>query len=365
MGNNELNTILEETGLSPYQADAYESLLTLGSAPASEIAAVSGVPQPRIYDVLRALEDKEYAIVYEREQLYARANDPSRALSGLRTAVERYEDAIAEIEARYQAPKAQEGNVNLVQRFRTVFEHARENIEAASEHIQLAIDPDRFSTFRSVLQAAHERDVHVQISLHLPPGETLPFDRSAFEGVCTEVRQRDLPGPFLLLTDRQRACYAPHNRLSREYGVLVDDYTTAYVFHWYYLTRLWEVYDTIYSDHSEHPPHQFVEITDCIRGIEPALDEDATISGRVIGEFVRTGRECDLSGRFVDVEYTGSRTDETPASLAQLAAEASIRFETDDDRYTIGGRGAHNEDIAAKRFIIERIDGSSVDIERF
>lgn len=362
MGDNELNTILEETGLSPYQADAYEALLELGSAPASEIAAVSGVPQPRIYDVLRALEDKDYAIVYERDQLYARANDPSQALSGLRTAVERYESAITEIEARYQAPAEQAGDVSLVQRFRTVFEHARENIETASEHIQLAITPDRFSNLRSALQSAHERGVHVQISLYLPD-ETLPFNRSAFEGVCTEVRQRDLPGPFLLLTDRQRACYAPRDRLSREYGVLVEDYTTAYIFHWYYLTRLWEVYDTIYSDHSEHPPYPFVEITDCIRGIEPALDDGATISGRVIGEFVQTGRDCDLSGQFVDVDYTGC-TDETPASLVQLAAEATIYFETDDDRYSVGGRGAQTEDIAAKRFSIEQVDDTSVDIER-
>lgn len=363
MGDNELTTILEETGLSPYQADAYEALLELGSSPASEIAAVSGVPQPRIYDVLRSLEDMDYATVYERDQLYARANDPSKALAGLRTAVERYESAIAEIEARYQAPAVQAGDVSLVQRFRTVFEHARENIGTASEHIQLAITPDRFSDLRSALRAAHERGVHIQISLYCPPDEQFPFDRSTFDGVCTEVRQRDLPGPFLLLTDRQRACYAPHNRVSHEYGVLVDDYTTAYVFHWYYLTRLWEVYDTIYSDHSDHPPHQFVEITDCIRAIEPALDDGAMISGRVIGEFVRTGRECDLSGEFVDVEYTGSRTDEPPASLAQLAAEATIHFEA-DDRYTVGGRGAHTEDIAAKRFSIERVDDTSVDIER-
>jgi sugar-specific transcriptional regulator TrmB len=363
MDTSELNAVLEEAGLSPYQADAYATLLELGAAPASDIATASGVPQPRIYDVLRGLEDDGYVTIYDRDRLYARANDPSQALSGLRTAVERYETAIAEIEKRYQNPEIQDGDVSLVRQFRTVFEHAREAIEEANNHIQLAVTPDRFLKLRPELRTAHDRGVHVQLSLHVPPDEVLPFDYSEFEGICTEVRRRDLPGPFLLLVDRQRACYATHNRVSHEYGVLIDDYTTAYVFHWYYLTRLWEVYEEIYDDHSEELPYSFVEITDCIRGIEPVLNDGATITGRVEGELVRTGRNCEISGQFVDVEYTGSRTDGKPASLLQLAAEAQIRFETDDNSYTIGGRGAYNEDIAAKRFIIERIDDSSADIQ--
>jgi DNA-binding MarR family transcriptional regulator len=60
MDTDELHAVLEEAGLSPYQADAYETLLELGSASASEIATTSGVPQPRIYDVLRGLEDDGY-----------------------------------------------------------------------------------------------------------------------------------------------------------------------------------------------------------------------------------------------------------------------------------------------------------------
>jgi sugar-specific transcriptional regulator TrmB len=365
MDTDELHTVLEEAGLSPYQANAYATLLELGSASASEIATTSGVPQPRIYDVLRGLEDDGYVTTYDRDRLYAQANDPSEALSGLRGAIERYQTAIGEIESRYQASEVDEGDVSLVRRFRTVFEHAREVIETVDDHIQLAATPDQFRKLNAELHAAYERGVHVQLSLYVPPGDDLPLDRSEFGGVCTEVRRRDLQGPFLLLADRQRACYATQSDLSDEYGVLVNDYTTAYVFHWYYLTRLWEVYEEIYDDRSDQPPHSFVEITDCIRAIEAPLDEDAIVTGHIHGEFVRTGRGCDLSGRFVDVEYTGSRTDEAPASLVELAAEARIRFTTDDDdNYTIGGRGAHTEDVAAKRFIVEQIDESSVDAQQ-
>ncbi|WP_266082033.1 TrmB family transcriptional regulator [Haladaptatus caseinilyticus] len=362
METNELLTILEEAGFSPYQASAYATLLELGSASASEIATASDVPQPRIYDILRDLENDGYVTTYDRDRLYAQVNDPSDALSGLRTTINQYENAISEIKTRYQTPDVQDGDVNLVRGVRTVLEHAQETIEAATDHIQFAATPDQFRRLRTELRNAHKRDVHVQLSLHVSPDEELPFDSSDFEGVCTEVRRRDLPGPFLLLADRQQACYATHNQLSSEYGVLVDDYTLAYVFHWYYLTRLWEVYESIFDGRSDRPPYTFVEITECIRGIEPALNDGAIITGRIEGEFVRTGRECMLSGRFGGVEYTGSRPDETSASLLELAAEARIRFETADGSYTIGGRGALTEDVAAKRFTIKRIDESSVDI---
>ncbi|MGQ3413633.1 TrmB family transcriptional regulator sugar-binding domain-containing protein [Natrinema sp. LN54] len=362
MNRAELSTTLEEAGLSPYQAEAYVTLLELGSASASEIASASSVPQPRIYDILRALADQGFVTVYERDHFYARVNDPSDALSSLRTTINRYESAIDEIEARYESPEISDSTVSLVQQFRTVLDHARDQIERADDHIQLAATPDQFTTLQPLLRAAYERGVHVQLSLFLPEDESLPFDESIFEGVCTDVRGRNLPGPFLLLVDRQRACYATHNRLSHDYGVLIDDYNTAYVFHWYYLTRLWEVYETLYSDRPTEPPYSYVEITDCIRSIEPLLQEGATITGCVDGEFTDTGRDCELDGQFIDIGYTASRPDDA-GSLLKLAAEARVQFETEDGVYTVGGRGAFVEDIAGKRFTIENIDGTETSVQ--
>lgn len=356
METDELITVLEDAGLSPYQADAYTTLLERGSGAASEIASMSDVPQPRIYDVLRALEEQGYVTVYDRDRLYAQANSPSDALTRLKTDIQRYESAIEEIETRYQEPEVTDSNVSLVQRLRTVFDHARDAIETAQDHIQLATTPSRFKALQPLLGEAYNRGVHVHLSLYVPPDETLPVDKSAFEAVCTEVRRRELSGPFLVLVDRERACYATPDRLPQEYGVLIDDYTTAYVFHWYYLTRLWEVYEPIYTDRSDQPPYSFVEITECIRSLEPLLEESARVTGQIHGVFTDTGKECHLIGEFGAVSYTGSQTDGTGTSLMKLAAEAQIRFETAETVYTVGGRGAHLEDVAGKRFTIDRIE---------
>lgn len=353
MNSDELRAVLETAGLSPYQADAYVALLERGSGSASDIAAWSDVPQPRVYDVLRGLEDAGYVTTYDRDRLYARANDPDEALSGLRTAVERFEAAIEEVETRYREATVEGGGVSIVRRRRTVFEHARETVAGATAHLQVAATPEEFRRIDTDLREAFERGVQIQLSLHVPDDDGL--DVSAFEGTCTEVRRRELPGPFLLLADRQRACYATAAPQSDGYGVLVDDYTTAYVFHWYFLSRLWEVYDEVYTARSDEPPHSFVEITDCVRWLEPVLDGGATISGRVEGEFVGTGEPCTLAGEFVGVEYTGT-TDDEPASLPELAGAARVCLETDDRTYTVGGRGAITEDVAVTRLVVERVE---------
>jgi predicted HTH transcriptional regulator len=82
MDTGELIEILQEAGLSPYQAQAYVTLLELGAAAASELATTSGVPGLRIYDILRDLEEDGYIVTYTQDQLYARALPPSEALDG-------------------------------------------------------------------------------------------------------------------------------------------------------------------------------------------------------------------------------------------------------------------------------------------
>lgn len=61
---------LGELGLSSYEEQVYRSLLSLGAAPAREVAAAADVPRGRIYDVLNGL--------VARELVRERATDPTR-----------------------------------------------------------------------------------------------------------------------------------------------------------------------------------------------------------------------------------------------------------------------------------------------
>lgn len=363
MDTGELTAVLETAGLSPYQADAYVALLERGSASASDLADASDVPGPRIYDVLRDLEDDGYVETYKQDRLYARATDPEEALCGLRTRIKRFETAAAEIHQRWQEPDSDEHEITLIRRFRTVLERARADIETAERHVQIGVTPTQFLELRSSLQKAHRRGVYTQISLYVPPDEDLPLADSQFEGTCTEARRRELPGAFFLLTDRTHLCYAPHVGSSREYGVLANDRDTAYVFHWYFLTCLWEVYPSIHSERDDTPPLVFVEIRECIRFIEPLLTDGATITARIEGYGARTGRERTLSGRVIDVDFTGNTSENGPITLAQLAGRASIVLDTEEGTYSIGGEGAVVEDIGADRITIESIEEGNANAE--
>ncbi|TKX51791.1 transcriptional regulator, partial [Halorubrum sp. SP3] len=52
MDTEELLETLQAADLSYYQANAYVTLLELGTASATEVAQASDVPDARIYDVL-------------------------------------------------------------------------------------------------------------------------------------------------------------------------------------------------------------------------------------------------------------------------------------------------------------------------
>ena len=355
MDDDELTEILEDADLSPYQAEAYVTLLQLGTASATDIADRCDVPDPRIYDVLRDLESKGYIETFQQDSLTARANDPERVLENLRSRSSRFLDAAESIEDRWNAPEIAEHEVSIVKRFETVTKRARELIEDAENEVQLGVSPEQFYEFQPVLRAAHDRGVNVKISICTEDAEEVP-SRTDLDGCCIEARHRTLPSPFLVLVDRSWSCFAPHQRSVNEYGVLVHDRTHSYVFHWFFRTCLWEIWDTIHTERTPKTPRTYVDFRQAIRDIEPMLNEGATVIATVIGYETESKTPIEVTGRITSVHYTGSalgRSD--PIPLAQLAGSVSAVLETDDRTYEIGGWGAVVEEVETTRITIEDV----------
>ncbi|WP_222918485.1 TrmB family transcriptional regulator [Natrinema sp. SYSU A 869] len=358
MDGDELTAILEDAGLSPYQADAFVTLLGLGSASATDIAGASDVPDPRIYDVLRGLEEKGYIETYEQDSLHARAHDPADVLADLRSRANRFETAADEIEDRWSRPDLEEHKVSIVKRLDTVLTRADELIRAADNQVQIGLTPAQFRDLSDALTSAHESGVDVKICL-FPEMATDPDIPSAEElaSTCTEARYRTLPSPLVALIDRSWTCFSPHGDSTNEYGVIVNDRTHTYVFHWYFLTCLWEIHDSIYSARGDEPPITYVDLRQCLRDVEPLLKDGVTIEATVYGFETDTGREVTQRGTITDVTYTGHSTgEEQETPLFHLAGKASLTLATDDGTYTVGGWGAMLEDYEATRITIEALD---------
>ncbi|MFB9807102.1 TrmB family transcriptional regulator [Haladaptatus pallidirubidus] len=355
METGELISVLKDAGLSPYQARAYVTLLELGAASASEIATASGVPGPRIYDVLRDLEDDGYVVTYEQDQLYARAPDPADALGSLRNRVGRFESGIEEIESRWQQPETHDHEITIVRRFTTIFEQARRDIRDAEHHVLMSLTPVQFQKLRPTLREAYERGVYTSVVIHPRPDEEFSLDTEDFEGICTEARRTVScwGKPFAALIDHQKVGFALYIGSADEYGILVDDPLHEFVF-WFYLAGLAEIAEPLHQD-STQLPIVFGEIRDCIRMVEPLLRDDATVIAQIHGRWTHTKRACEFSGQLIDIQYAGEPATDGPASVFHLIGQATLVIETDDEHYTIGGHGATLEDIEVDRVIIEDI----------
>jgi hypothetical protein len=139
---------------------------------------------------------------------------------------------------------------------------------------------------------------------------------------------------------------------ANQYGVLVDDRTHAYVFHWYFLSCLWEVWDPIHTQPGlDSLPAEYVDIRRCIRDLESLLADGRQVRAHVEGRDTATGEERDLTGRITEVSYVGeSAADPTP--LVELAGRATLTLEVDGREYHVGGWGAILEGIEATRVTI-------------
>lgn len=364
MDDDELHAVLEDAGLSPYQAAAYVALLDLGAATATDVADACEVPDPRIYDVLRDLDAKGYVETYQQDCLTVRAHDPETVLADLRDRSTKYLDAAEEIEDRWSQPSMADHEVSIVKRFETVLNRSRELVGDAEDEIAIGTTVDLYRQLRPDLVDAVDRDVQVKLCLYTDGENTTVPDEAELAGSCTEARHRDLLAEYLLVVDRQWTCFAPEREAGTGYGVVVNDRTHTHVFHWFFRTVLWETWGTIFAEPRDEVPITFVDLVECLRTVVPIRQAGGTVSVRVRGHDTRTRERTTIEGRVVATHFSGDRLDrEDVIPLAPLAGRNGITVETDaGDVYDVGGWGAHLEDVEARRITITAVEGDEVSL---
>lgn len=362
MDQETLRAGLMDAGLTQYEADAYLALLERGAAPAVRIAEDTDIPKSRVYDVLRDLEEAGYVETYEQDSLRARAHDPADVLSDLQQRAQRLLQTADEIEERWEQPGIDDHKITIVKRFESVLDQFRELAGEADNQIQLAASPEQVEEIRPALEDAIDRDVFVKLCVTTGPRDEHLFEEMEFAEIATEVRHRHLPAPFTVLVDRRWTCFSSQTRVNDQYGILVDDPTLTYVFHWYFQSALWVTWDLIYADSTDGNKREYVNVRECICDVAPLVTDGVEIPVTVRGFDVRSGDDVTLSGRIVDIISARTPTrDDGSLTLTHLAGQATLVVESDGAEYGIGGRGATLEDIEATRIIIETADTAIAD----
>lgn len=344
--------ILEDAGLSPYKADAYVTTLERGSGTVSDIAEASEVPDPRIYDVLRDLEERGYVETYEQDSLNVRAHSPENVLEDLRTRANRFSKAAAEIERRWERPSIEDNAVSLVKRFDTVLDHACEAIRSSESQVQVSVALDRLPEVAPALRTARDEGVYVELSVYGGRDDGGDFAADDVADLCSVCRRQLIPSPFIVIVDRSITCFSPHPGSINEYGVLVEDRSHTYVFHWFFLTHMWDPWERVHGGEREEFERKYADLRYCIRDLEPLFEAGREIRVAIQGIDIAGRERREIEGVVSDVTTTRSREFGTEGSRTPVAAYAGVATLSIDDGdrvIDVGGWGATLEEIEANR----------------
>ncbi|CUX76787.1 TrmB family transcriptional regulator [Thermococcus chitonophagus] len=148
-------------GLKEYEARVYATLVIIGPAKASDIAKESGVPRPRVYDVLKELHRKGFVEISEGSPTYFRAVDPEKVIATLRDEYIRSAEEVIIMLKSYQRERQEEwlpvwylqGEWSVKNRVEELASRAEREFVAAFMDLKLALK------FRKAFENAKSRGI--------------------------------------------------------------------------------------------------------------------------------------------------------------------------------------------------------------
>ncbi|MFC4986842.1 TrmB family transcriptional regulator sugar-binding domain-containing protein [Saliphagus infecundisoli] len=354
---DEIESVLEAYGLSPYQANAFLTVLELRDASVSEINEASNVPQPRIYDVLETLNEKGIIETYEKGSLRARITDPTTFIDSLEQLGEDLYDTADIIDDYYQKPPLEKHSFEIYDDFQQVLKHAVEDVRQSTDSINLALSASSFLQLHNPLKEAIENDIIINISIHITEGsktgidDLMPYLRDA----ASEVRYRETSAPFLALVDSHRS-YFGVSRPQSGYGMFVQDQALSTMLYRYFQDTLWRRWEVIHGHgrRTDKFRREYASIRNCVRDLRSYPANRDSLEVTVDGYETDTGRERHIEG--VVADFYPSVDDGISVTDAD---QINLAVETECKTYTVGGFGAIVEDLRATRIRVTRLEDPS------
>jgi sugar-specific transcriptional regulator TrmB len=331
--------------LGEYEIDAYLAVLGRGRLTASEIADYTDIPQPRVYDTVRSLDDRGLVELKESRPLRVIAVDPDEAFSEVQTSLTQMVEGL---QSRYTAPARETEAVSLVKSRSTILRYFEEVIEDAEYELMMSVTPDLLRRFEDELSAAIDRGVGVE--LLVAPAHRAP-DPGEFDygRVCHVARtRRGITTPVMAVADGEYSIYATQDALRDDqdrYGVIFNRSALGFLVSGFFSTVLWTTTrETLYEDGGRPPlPRRYASIRRCVKDlIARGADEGEDFYATIEGQDVATGAPRVVRGRVAAVEFEESEE------------VAGLIVETDEGQVTVGGQVAALEDVEAHEIRIGR-----------
>ncbi|MDH5686112.1 MAG: hypothetical protein OEY73_06280 [Hadesarchaea archaeon] len=347
MDLKELQENLRKFGLSKYETLVYITLLKGGTLTASEIVEASGIPHPRLYDVVSSLERKGLIESKSGRPKKSWCADPEVALPRFFGKFEKSYKTILDIskEMYRRTPTSQEkpsvwvvkGRENVLSKMTDVIKNSKVEI--------LAAIPDLLAErWGKMFLDRSSNGVSISLVIH-------PFEKRIenFKEMSERIslRAREAAGMSVVAADNKRCLTCSSKMLAPEYhsemiyGVFMEDNSgLMQIINDFFFSTLWQ-----HSKPANEVPVRkvasFVNVCTAAEYINVLqnLGKKAKIS--VWGKLLKTGEIVNIKGH---VETTS----------LEKGVFRTMHVKTSDGKLTsIGGLGATLEDVEAEKILIE------------
>ena len=338
MPGNELYELLRRLGLTSYEAKAYAALISSGSLTATELASRSEIPQPRVYDVVRSLMEKGLIMVSEgRPRRFAALPPEITLVNYVKRKHEQEKKTLHKVlgELSSLAAEPKEAGVWTSTGYFSALNMLEETVCSAEYELVFS----GYSDLASRVANTVKEGVATCAVLYDAP-ENIPDEFKRFD----EVRVRPTRAPVMVIPDFHRALLIVGWEERKVVSYLVTDENLIRMFAAYYLSYIRSGSKLLLSklDSLEH--RSYVHIS-------RALDHIRALSqaGRRVLVHVKGKRTSDGSL----VEFTGEVVGEFENSFRGIG---NIRVRLEDGReLTVGGIGAHLEDVEARKIEVRAL----------
>ncbi|ASJ07925.1 TrmB family transcriptional regulator [Thermococcus siculi] len=336
MEEKEIKSLLREFGLNEYEVRAYLTLIKNGPLTAGELAALSEVPQPRIYDVIRTLMAKGFVTTSQGRPKQVIPLNPESVMEAMKR---RYNEKIESLKTaleRLYTPHGEVGSVTVVKSRITLEEYVKRAVNNANFHLSMALPLEFLKNLEDALKRKKEAGVHINLFTY-GSGEVPP--------VASEIRMREVPDPIIVIQDREMGVYLPYEALTggsslHGYGLIIRDNNLLFMLDRYFYHALWPTGKVVHREKRELKlPKEYIHIRELVADVR----EFDLLGSRVevTGRFVRSGEPVHITGKIVDFYEDEHKV------VSNITVEAE-----NGERYVVGGWNASLEDVEAEKVVI-------------
>lgn len=334
-----LHRVGEAFDFGEYEIDAYLTVLEYGRLTATEIAAKTDIPQPRVYDTVRALAQHGFVEIRESRPMQVLAVEPSRAFDGVRASLD---ELVTGLDERFTQPGRKSEAVTLIKSRATVIRYIEEVIESAEFELVLSLTPELLARFEDLL--GERREMGVSIDLLISPAERVPAPAEYdYTAIATAARaRRGVTTPIAAVADGGYSLYATRGALAEgedRYGVVFDRSLLGFLVAAFLSSVVWNTGESLARAAIRGFPRRYASIRRCVDDIDRV---DEPLQAAVSGRDVTTGEPRQLEGPILNTAREG----EAVASLTLATAEGEVQ---------VGGRVAAVEDVEAHELTIDRV----------